>query len=252
MREASKPARPFSLERGYARTGYGMLAPALIVIALVTLFPILYSIWMSFNKVALTSSGIHYHFNGLANYGLIFQYGPFWYSLIFTVLYAIITVAVELVLGMLLALVMNYPIRGRGVAMAIMLIPWSLITVISAEMWGYIYNGTYGLLDYLFIHLGLTSQNIVWLGHPNLAIMSIMVADVWKTTPFVALILLAGLQLISPDLYEAAAIDGATSWTIFWKITVPLLTNSLLLSVLFRMLQAFGLFDLPFGNLAMA
>lgn len=238
--------RKAPLEASYARTGYLLLLPAGLFIGLVTLFPILYSIWVSFHHVDLSLSGTHYTWAGLANYILIFHSERFWYSLIFTVLYALGSVLIELVLGMILALIMNYPIRGRGVAMAIMLIPWSLITVISAEMWSYIYNATYGLLNYLLESVGLIHHAVVWLGTPNLAIMSMVIADVWKTTPFVALILLAGLQLIPAELYEAATIDGASSWIAFWKITVPLLSGSLLLSILFRMLQAFGIFDLPF------
>ncbi len=248
MTPAGKRRRRSSggIQASYARTGYALLLPAVLVIGLVTLFPIAYSIWISFHHVRLSLQGTQYTWAGLANYVLIFHSGEFWYSLTFTVLYALSTVLIELVLGMVLALVMNYPIRGRGVAMAVMLIPWSLITVISAEMWAYIYNASYGLLNYFFVGMGLAHHPIVWLGTPNLAIMSMVIADVWKTTPFVALILLAGLQLIPPELYEAATIDGATGWVSFWKITIPLLSGSLLLSVLFRMLQAFGIFDLPF------
>ncbi len=153
---------------------------------------------------------------------------------------------VELVLGLLVALAINQPIKGRGFAIAIMLIPWTLITVISAQMWGYIYNGVYGILDYLLQSLHLINQSIVWLGTPNLATVSIMIADIWKTTPFVTMILLAGLQLIPSDLYEAAKIDGAGAFRSFFNVTLPLLRPSLALAALFRILQAFGLFDLPF------
>jgi multiple sugar transport system permease protein len=123
--------------------------------------------------------------------------------------------------------------------MALLLIPWSMITVINAELWGYIYQGTYGVAGALFgIH------NI--LGTSTPAIIGLMVADIWKTTPFVAIIVLAGLVLLPGDIYEAAEVDGSSGWSTFWRITVPLLRPTLALAVLFRVLQAFGLFDLPY------
>jgi multiple sugar transport system permease protein len=125
-----------------------------------------------------------------------------------------------------------------------LLIPWSMITVINAELWGYIYNPTYGALDDIFSRIGLGSP--VVLGTPIPAIISLMVADIWKTTPFVAIIVLAGLVMLPQDLYEAAEVDGANGWTTFWRITFPLLRPTIALAVLFRVLQAFGLFDLPF------
>lgn len=235
-----------SLERKAARAGYLMLAPALLVIALVTLFPIGYSVWMSLNTIQSTYQGFAFHFSGLANYGIVWRSPLFWQALAFTTVYAIVTVAVELVLGMLVALGLNQPIKGRGFAMAVMLIPWTLITVISAQMWGYIYNGVYGVLNALLQGMHLVNAPVDWLGQPLLAVISVMVADIWKTTPFVTLILLAGLQLIPAELYEAARMDGAGPWRMFWRVTFPLLRPSIGLAALFRILQAFGLFDLPF------
>lgn len=223
-----------------------MVSPALLFVALVTLFPIGYSIWMSLNNIQSSTNGFQFSFAGLSNYKIVFNSPLFHQALIFTIVYAVVTVLVELVLGLLVALAINQPIKGRGFAIAIMLIPWTLITVISAQMWGYIYNGVYGILDYLLQSLHLINQSIVWLGTPNLATVSIMIADIWKTTPFVTMILLAGLQLIPSDLYEAAKIDGAGAFRSFFSVTLPLLRPSLALAALFRILQAFGLFDLPF------
>ena len=234
------------LNRTYALAGYAMLAPALFVIAAVTLFPIGYSIWMSFNTITSTYSGFQFTWNGLQNYAVVFQNALFWQALSFTTVYAAVTVAVELVLGLLIALALNQPIRGRGLAVAVMLVPWTLITVISAQMWAYIYNGIYGVLNAVLLALHLIGQPVLWLGSPLLATASMMVADIWKTTPFVTMILLAGLQLIPTDLYEAARIDGAAAGHSFWHVTLPLLRPSLGLAALFRILQAFGLFDLPF------
>ncbi len=234
------------LERGYVIAGYLMTAPALIVIALVTLFPIGYSIWMSLNTITSTYNGFQFSFNGLNNYVTVFQNSMFWQALWFTVTYAAVTVTLELVLGLLVALALNQPIRGRGLAIAVMLIPWTLITVISAQMWDYIYNGIYGVLNAILMSVHIINVPVLWLGSPVTATISMMVADIWKTTPFVTMIMLAGLQLIPSDLYEAAKIDGATGWRSFWNVTLPLLRPSIGLAALFRILQAFGLFDLPF------
>jgi multiple sugar transport system permease protein len=166
------------------------------------------------------------------------------YALFFTILYTVVTVAVEVVLGTCIALVLERLTAGRGWMMALLLIPWSMITVINAQLWGYIYNPTYGIADVVFSHIGLGSPVI--LGTRVSAIVALMVADIWKTTPFVAIIVLAGLVMLPQDLYEAAEVDGATGWTTFWRITFPLLRPTIALAVLFRVLQAFGLFDLPF------
>ena len=161
------------------------------------------------------------------------------YALGFTIIYTFITVLVELVLGTMIALVLERLAAGRGWMMALLLLPWSMITVINAQLWSYIYQGTYGVATYLF---GV--QNILGTSKP--AIVALMIADIWKTTPFVAIIVLAGLVMLPGDIYEAAEVDGSSDWSTFWRITVPLLRPTLALAVLFRVLQAFGLFDLPF------
>ncbi|MCL5012891.1 MAG: sugar ABC transporter permease [Firmicutes bacterium] len=198
------------------------------------------------NHITFTSQGYHFQWVGLHNYSVIFSNPLYRYSLIFTVIYTIVTVFVELVVGLLIALVLDKLIAGRGLMLAVLLLPWSLITVISAEMWNYIYNGVYGVLNALLIGIGILHTPVVWLGKPFIAIVSMMFADIWKTTPFVAIILLAGLQMIPHELYEAAEMDGASGSARFWRITFPLLRPTIALSVLFRVLQAFGIFDLPF------
>jgi len=243
----SDPAPPRGgdvFRRKLARLGWGFSAPALILIAAVTIFPIGYSIAMSVSHVGVTGSGIS--LSGLtgSNYSLLIHSDLWRHALIFTVVYTIITVAVEVAIGTVIALVLERLTAGRGWMMALLLVPWSMITVINAELWGYIYNPTYGVLDDIFSRIGLGSP--VVLGTPIPAIISLMVADIWKTTPFVAIIVLAGLVMIPGDLFEAAEVDGATGWTTFWRVTFPLLRPTIALAVLFRVLQAFGLFDLPF------
>lgn len=244
-RQATKKSRR-SLEKGDRRAGYLMLLPAGLVIGLVTLFPILYSIFMSMNNISLTETGFQMSFSGLANYSVLIHSGVYWHSVWFTVYYAIVTVIVELVLGMMTALAINAVERLKNLSLVIMLIPWSLITVISAQMWNYIYNGVYGVLNYVLQSLHLISSPVTWTGTPVSAVIAMMVADVWKTTPFVVIILLGGLQMIPQEYYEAAYIDGANRWETFWNVTFPLLRGSIALAGLFRILQAFGVFDLPF------
>jgi trehalose/maltose transport system permease protein len=246
---ATPPAGPRRTQedvfrRQQARLGWMFSAPALLVIALVTIFPIVYSIVMSASNVTVTGSGVS--LNGFTghNYSVVVHAAQWRYALFFTIFYTVVTVAVEVALGTCIALVLERLTAGRGWMMALLLVPWSMITVINAQLWSYIYNPTYGIADTIFSHLGLGTPVILGTRVP--AIAALMVADIWKTTPFVAIIVLAGLVMLPQDLYEAAEVDGSTGWTTFWRITFPLLRPTIALAVLFRVLQAFGLFDLPF------
>jgi multiple sugar transport system permease protein len=236
--------RPGVFQRQQARLGWMLSAPALVVVAAVTIFPIGYAIAMSVSNV--TAGGNGFSLSGLTgnNYSVI-VHAPQWrYALFFTLLYTVITVTVEVVLGTAIALVLERLSAGRGWMMALLLVPWSMITVINAELWYYIYNPVYGVLDNILSHIGLGAPVILGTRVP--AITAMMVADIWKTTPFVAIIVLAGLVMIPREYYEAAEVDGASGWQAFWRVTMPLLRPTIALAVLFRVLQAFGLFDLPF------
>jgi multiple sugar transport system permease protein len=230
--------------RQQARLGWMFSAPALAVIGAVTIFPIIYSIVMSWSNVNVTGSGVSLNGFTSSNYSVVVHAAQWRYALFFTIFYTIVTVAVEVVLGTCIALVLERLSGGRGWMMALLLVPWSMITVINAQLWSYIYNPTYGVLDTIFSHIGLGTPVILGTRVP--AIAALMVADIWKTTPFVAIIVLAGLVMLPQDLYEAAEVDGSTGWWTFWRITFPLLRPTIALAVLFRVLQAFGLFDLPF------
>jgi trehalose/maltose transport system permease protein len=231
--------RPDVNRRRLARLGWGFSAPALIIVLAVTIFPIVYSVVLSLSNVTVTGNGITLGGATGSNYVQVVENSTWQYALGFTIIYTIITVLVELVLGTLIALVLQRLTAGRGWMMALLLIPWSMITVINAELWQYIYEGTYGVAGALF---GLHDI----LGNSLQAIIGLMIADIWKTTPFVAIIVLAGLVMLPGDIYEAAEVDGSSGWSTFWRITVPLLRPTLAIAVLFRVLQAFGLFDLPF------
>jgi multiple sugar transport system permease protein len=244
--EVSAPlvGRPDVNRKRMARLGWTFSAPALIFVGAVTIFPIIYSVVMSFSNVTVTGSGINLNGFTTSNYHLVFTNGTWHYALGFTIIYTLITVLVEMVIGTLIALVLQRLTAGRGWMMALLLIPWSMITVINAELWDYIFQGTYGVMDAIFTAVGLGHPN--FLGTSTPAIISLMIADIWKTTPFVAIIVLAGLVMLPGDVYEAAEVDGSSGWSTFWRITVPLLRPTLALAVMFRVLQAFGLFDLPY------
>jgi multiple sugar transport system permease protein len=236
--------RPDVNRKRMARLGWMFTAPALIIVAGVTIFPIVYSVVISLSNATVSGNGIALNGFTTANYSLVLKNSTWHYALAFTIIYTLVTVIVELVLGTMIALVLERLTAGRGFMMALLLIPWSMITVINAELWGYIYQGTYGVADAILNAVGLGSPNI--LGQSTSAIIGLMVADIWKTTPFVAIIVLAGLVMLRGDVYEAAEVDGSSGWSTFWRITVPLLRPTLALAVLFRVLQAFGLFDLPY------
>ena len=240
------PRRPRrgALRRSSARLGWGFASPALLVVAAVMIFPIVFSIVMSFNNVDVTGNG--FQLNGFTgkNYSILFGSDRYWHDLEFTALYTVVTVTVEIVLGTLVALVLERLTVGRGWLMALLLLPWALITVVSAQLWAYIYNGVYGVLDAITNTVGVHNLNV--LGTPTQAAIAMGVADVWKTTPFVAIMVLAGLVMLPSEVVEAARVDGARGWTIFWKIRLPLLRPALAVAVMFRILQAFGLFDLPY------
>ncbi len=236
--------RPDINRKRLARLGWGFSAPALVVIGAVTIFPIVYSVVMSLFHVNVTGSGFSLTGFTFSNYNLLIHSAVWRDALIFTLYYTAVTVAVELVLGTCIALVLERLTAGRGWMMALLLIPWSMITVINAELWSYIYNGTYGVADAILNAVGLGHPVI--LGTPLPAVIGLMIADIWKTTPFVAIIVLAGLVMLPGDVYEAAEMDGASGWYTFWRITLPLLRPTIALAVMFRVLQAFGLFDLPY------
>jgi multiple sugar transport system permease protein len=232
------------MRRRSARLGWAFASPALLVVAAVMIFPIVFSVVMSASNVQVSGNGFHLSGVTGSNFSILFHAPRFWHDLEFTVLYTVCTVAVEMVLGTLIALVLERLTRARAWMMALLLMPWALITVVSAELWAYVYNGVYGVLDAICSVFGVHELNV--LGTSLQASVAMAVADVWKTTPFVAIMVLAGLVMLPSEVVEAARVDGASGWTVFWRIRLPLLRPALAVAVLFRILQAFGLFDLPY------
>ncbi len=225
------------------RTGWMLLIPALILLALVFGYPILRAFWLSLFTQNLGTQ-LQAVFSGFDNYGRMMGDGRFWQSMWNTTVFTTGSVLLELIIGMGVALVLNQSFKGRGVVRTISLLPWALPTALMGLVWAWVFNDQYGVVNDVLRRLGLIDTGISWLGDPTLAMIAVILADVWKTTPFIALLLLAGLQSISTDLYEAHSIDGATPWQSFWRITVPLLMPQIVIALLFRFAQAFGIFDL--------
>jgi multiple sugar transport system permease protein len=232
-----------TLQAREQRTGWLLLMPALFMLALVFAYPILRAFWLSLFTQNLGTQ-LKLVFSGLDNYGRMVGDGRFWQSLWNTSIFTLASVFLELILGMAVALVLNQSFRGRGIVRTISLLPWALPTALMGLAWAWIFNDQYGIVNDILLRLGILQTGVSWLGDPTLAMMAVILADVWKTTPFIALLLLAGLQSISSDLYEAHAIDGASAWQSFWKITIPLLLPQIVIALLFRFAQAFGIFDL--------
>jgi multiple sugar transport system permease protein len=242
---ASQPA-PSSdgLAKRRARTGRALLAPAVIIVGVVLLFPIVYAVVVSFTQVSITNGRIALGARTLSNYHIVFTSSRWQHDLLFTVGYAAVSVPVEVAMALGAALLLQHIRRGRGMAVAILLIPWAIITVIVAELWEYIFDPNYGALTWLFSQIAGHPVDVV--ASTSGAIFAIFITDCWKNVPFLALIVLAGLLMIDFDLYEAAAVDGAGRWQTLRSITLPQLRGALSLAVIFRLLAAFGLFDIPF------
>jgi multiple sugar transport system permease protein len=217
------------------RLGWWLCAPAVIVMLAVAGYPIAYAIWLSLQQYNLELPNA-VKFIGFANYGAVLSSPYWWHALWVTVLITVVSVAITLVLGMLLALVMHRTLFGRGTIRTAALIPYGIVTVAASYGWYYAWTPGQGYLSALF-------NNSAPLTSTYKAIAVIILAEIWKTTPFMGLLLLAGLSLVPEDLQKAAKVDGATAWQRFWRITVPLMKPAILVALLFRTLDSFRIFD---------
>ena len=209
--------------------------PALILLSLVTIYPIIYVFYLSLHRRLLIFNISK--FVGIENYLFLLNDNRFWNALKNTVYFTVVSVSLELLIGLFVAVLLNRAFMFKGLIRAVVLIPWAIPTVVSARMWEWIYNTDFGILNYIF------GIKINWLGSPFWAMNAAIFMDVWKTTPFVAILLIAGLQVIPQELYQAARIDGAGGWAIFRRITLPLLKPVILIVLIFRTLDAFRVFD---------
>ncbi|MEC4686007.1 MAG: sugar ABC transporter permease [Nitrospirota bacterium] len=215
--------------------GRWFVMPSLVLLSIVTIYPLIYVLYLSLQRRLLIFDVSR--FIGIDNYLFLLKDDRFFNAFKNTLYFTIMSVTLELLLGLAIALLINRSFRMKGLIRAIVLIPWAIPTVVSAKMWEWIYNTDFGILNYL---LGV---KINWLGSPFWAINAAVFMDVWKTTPFVVILLTAGLQVIPKDLYQAARVDGAGRWDIFTRIVLPLLKPVILVVLIFRTLDAFRVFD---------
>jgi ABC-type sugar transport system permease subunit len=234
----------YGVERREARLAWWLVSPALAAIVLVALFPLGWTVWESLHLHDLRMPWLGQPFIGLENYLEAFGDERFRAAMGHTLFFAAVSVTLELVLGTMLALAMNRAFRGRGLMRASVLVPWAMPTVVSGLLWKFMFDGDAGIANAVLVKVGVLNQPLVWFIRTGVAWVPVILADVWKTTPFVALLLLAGLQNIDGSLYEAARIDGASAWRQFRFVTLPLLKPAILVALIFRTLDAFRVFDL--------
>jgi multiple sugar transport system permease protein len=219
-----------------------MVAPSLILVAIVAAWPIIYAVWLSLHEYSVRVAGLSRWAGplGLRNYSNALSNPEWRAALEHTLIFTVSSVALELVIGLGMALAMHAAFRGQSLLRTVVLVPWAVLTVVTAVMWRTMFVSPYGFVNTIL------GTKTVWLGSEPQALIVIIIADVWKTAPFMALLILAGLQVIPGEVYEAAEVDGASVWQRFTRITLPLLTPAILVALIFRTLDALRIFDLPY------
>jgi len=227
------------------RTAYLFLLPSLLLLVLVAAWPLLRTIWLAFTDASLSSESISWV--GLENFKGVLTDPDWWHSVKNTLTFTFISVTLETVFGLGIALLLHREFYGRGILRAAVMVPWAIPTVVSAKMWSWMFNDNYGVINDVLQKLGIIDGPLAWMADdPTLSMAAVVVVDVWKTTPFMTLLLLAGIQSIPLQVYQSAAVDGAGGFRTFWKITLPLIKPALVVAVVFRCLDALRIFDLIF------
>jgi len=242
--------------RQRVRTAWLFLAPMLFVLAAVAGWPFLRTVYYSFTDASLADLDAR-QWVGFDNYfsmlkmpsGRVLYDGllvdPVWWRAVWnTVRFAVVSVACETVLGMVVALALNAQFPGRGIVRAAILIPWAIPTIVSAKMWQWMLNDQFGIINVVLLNLGLIHDKIAWTASADTAMIAVLIVDIWKTTPFMALLILAALQMLPREIVEVARLDGASPWQIFWRVTLPLIRPAVMVAVIFRALDALRIFDL--------
>lgn len=254
-----KVAAPgLSLQQQRARAAFWFLAPMLVALFCVAAWPLLRTIYFSMTTTSLDDlyGGRfvwfynYFHIQKLPSGATNFKgtlVDPAWWNAVWnTVRFAFVSVICETVLGLCVALALNVEFKGRGFVRAAILIPWAIPTIVSAKMWAWMLNDQYGIINDILVNVGLIDHKIAWASNVDTAMIAVLMVDIWKTTPFMALLCLAGLQMVSRDIYEAARIDGIHPVKVFFKVTLPLIRPALMVAVIFRMLDALRIFDLVY------
>jgi trehalose/maltose transport system permease protein len=247
-----------SLSQQRQRAAFWFLAPMLAALFFVAAWPLLRTIWFSLTDTLL-SDLYGGEWIGFDNYlsirtlesGRVIYRGtlvdPAWWNAVWnTVRFAFVSVFFETILGLIVALVLNAEFKGRGFVRAAILIPWAIPTIVSAKMWAWMLNDQFGIINDIMLNLGLIDAKIAWTASVDTAMYAVLMVDIWKTTPFMALLILAGLQMVPRDIYEAAKLDGVNPVKVFFKITLPLIRPALAVAIIFRMLDALRIFDLVY------
>ena len=238
--------RGTKLQRRQTRIGWILLLPSLAVVGFVAFYPLGKTVYQSFTNQEFLAGIEPTKWVGLENYRELWHDTIFRDAVWLTVKFTLITVSFEFVLGLIIALVVNSSFKGRGAMRAVMLVPWAIPTVVAAKMWQWMLDDVFGVINDILMKLHIISHPHAWISDPATSLAAVSAVDIWKTTPFVALLLLAGLQVIPRDLYEAASVDGANQLQQFWRITLPLLLPAILVTLIFRTLDALRVFDVFF------
>lgn len=241
------------LTRQRVRTAWLFLIPMLTVLAFTAAWPLLRTIYFSFTDLAEFGQD-SYNFIWFENYLFYFAEEGEWYGLLAesrwwrsvwnTLFFTVVSVSIETVLGILIALALNMEFRARGLIRAAILIPWAIPTIVSAQMWKWMLNDQFGIINDILIRIGFLSKPVAWTASPDTALMAIIMVDVWKTTPFMTLLTLAALQLLPGEVYEAARVDGIRPLKRFFRLTLPLIRQPLMVAIIFRSLDSLRIFDL--------
>lgn len=247
-----------ALMRHRIRSAWLYVAPMLIVLAAVALYPLSRTIWFGFTDASLDLIG-QAEFIGWRNYLEYVDYGDgtgeyfgllvdqrWWRAVWNTILFSVVSVFFETVFGLVIALVLNESFKGRGLVRAAVLIPWAIPTIVSARMWGWMMHDQFGILNDILMRLHIIPEPVAWTASADTAMIAVMIVDIWKTTPFMALLILAGLQMVPDDIYEAARLDGVNPVRLFRKVTLPLIMPAILVAVVFRALDALRVFDIVY------
>mgnify|MGYP000941409619 FL=1 len=247
-----------SLSQQRQRAAFWFIAPMLAALFFVAAWPLLRTVWFSLTDTKLSDlyGGQWIGFDNYLSLRVLDSgrwiwrgtlVDPAWWNAVWnTVRFAFVSVFFETILGLIVALVLNAEFKGRGLVRAAILIPWAIPTIVSAKMWAWMLNDQFGILNDIMLRLGLIDQKIAWTASVDTAMYAVLTVDIWKTTPFMALLILAGLQMVPRDIYEAAKLDGINPVKVFFKITLPLIRPALAVAIIFRMLDALRIFDLVY------
>jgi multiple sugar transport system permease protein len=232
------------MQKQKAKMGYIFIIPSIVLVLVFIVYPVINTINMSLYDIRIQTLAEGRKFVGFDNYIRLFSDKTFIESLKFTLMFTVIAVTLETLIGMIFALIMNKAIPGQGIIRTAVLVPWAIPTIVSGLMWQFMYSDQYGIINLILSKLHLIQDYIPWLIEKNTAIIAVIIADVWKTTPYMSLLILSGLQTVPESLYEAASLDGANKVQRFFKITLPIIKPVVVVAILFRVLATFRIYDL--------